>query len=292
MLNADWWVKDRAKTHSKTPIDGMPRGSSRRRDVSSPDPDVGTAPREGSPFRQHGASAAGEPWAAGRVPPPPTHSTGVQHSAEHVSGKRQSLSRGFVHLGFVGVVAEIAPNLDVAADASAHLDERLHDHRAAVTDLAQRRPDFVPRQPTFAGNAAIVLASMEMAEQRAGGADRFAEAVLLDVHMERVEHHLDVGLADLANEGDPFLGGVQHMVLKSVEHFQTEVDAEIGGEIREAGNALEASRPVSCLVDRLGIVDRPVGVEGAADDMNIELGEVGQRLLEEGPPRLSDRRIG
>ena len=133
---------------------------------------------------------------------------------------------------------------------------------------------------------------MEMAEQRAGGADRFAEAVLLDVHMERIEHDLDVGLADLSNEGDPLVRGVQNVVLKSVEHFQTEVDAEIGREIREAGNALQASRPVPRLVDRLGIVDRPVGMEGAADHVNIEFGEVGERLFEERAPRFSDRRIG
>ena len=57
--------------------------------------------------------------------------------------------------------------------------------------------------------------------------DRFAEAVLLDIHMEGVEHHLDVGLADLANEGHPLVGGVQDVVLKSVEHFQTEINIEI-----------------------------------------------------------------
>src|SRR6202030_4318069 len=105
-------------------------------------------------------------------------------SAEHVSRERQSLSCGFVHLGLVGVVAEIAPNLDVAADPAAYLDEGFHDDRAAVTDFAERRPDFVPGQPALARDAAIVLAGVEMAEQRAGGPDRFAEAVLLDVHME------------------------------------------------------------------------------------------------------------
>ena len=150
----------------------------------------------------------------------------------------------------------------------------------------------MPGQPALAGNAAIVLASMEMAKQRPGGADRLAEAVLLDVHMERVEMHFDVGLADLANEGDALLRGVQNMVLESVEHFQTEVDAEIGREIREARNALEATRPVPRLVDRFGIVDRPIGVERSAKDMTIELGDIGQSLLEEGPPRLPDGGIG
>ena len=46
------------------------------------------------------------------------------------------------------------------------------------------------------------------------------------------------------------------------------------------------------LVDGLRIVDRPVGMEGAADHVDVELGEVGERLLEEGAPRLPDRRIG
>src|SRR5580658_1769555 len=101
---------------------------------------------------------------------------------------------GFVHLTLVRVVAQIAPNFDIAADAATHLDEGLHDDRAAVADLTQRGSDFVPRQPPFAGNAAIVLAGMKMPGHRPGGAVRGAEAVLLDVNMERIEHHLNVWL--------------------------------------------------------------------------------------------------
>ena len=139
--------------------------------------------------------------------------------------------RGFVHLGFVRVVAQIAPNPDVGADLAAHLDERLHDNGARVSDFAQRRPDFVPGQSAFAGNAPIVLAGMEMAEQRARGEDRLAETILLDVHMERIEHDLDVWLVDLPNEGDPLFGGVEDMVLEPVEHLQTEINAEIARKI-------------------------------------------------------------
>ena len=57
-------------------------------------------------------------------------------STKHVSRECQSLSRGFVHLGFVRVVAQIAPNPDIVADLAAHLDEGLHDDYAAITDLA------------------------------------------------------------------------------------------------------------------------------------------------------------
>src|SRR5258708_6870967 len=59
--------------------------------------------------------------------------------------------RDFIHLSFVGVVAQIAPNPDVGADLAAYLHERLHDDRAGISDLAQRRTDFVPGQPAFAG---------------------------------------------------------------------------------------------------------------------------------------------
>ena len=85
---------------------------------------------------------------------------------------------------------------------------------------------------------------------------------------------------------------VQNVVLEPIEHLQAEVDAEVGGEIRETRNAFQAARPVSRLVDRLRIVDRPVGVESPADDVDVEFGEVGQRLFEKSPPRLSDRRVG
>ena len=143
------------------------------------------------------------------------------------------MSRGFVHLGFVRVVAQIAPDSDVAADLAAHLDERLHDDRARISDLAQRCADFMPGQSAFAGNAAIVLAGVEMAEQWSSGPDRLAETVLLDVHMERIEHNLDVRLADLPDERDPLFGGVEDMVLEPVEHFQAEVNAEITRKIGE-----------------------------------------------------------
>ena len=52
--------------------------------------------------------------------------------------------------------------------------------------------------------------------------------------MERIEHDLDVGLADLPDEGDPLFGGVQDVVLEPVEHFEAEVNAEIACEIGEA----------------------------------------------------------
>src|ERR1700722_1040405 len=58
-------------------------------------------------------------------------------STDHETRERQSLSRGFVHLDFVRVVTQIAPDPDVAADLAAHLDERLHDDRARIPKLTQ-----------------------------------------------------------------------------------------------------------------------------------------------------------
>jgi hypothetical protein len=89
--------------------------------------------------------------------------------------------------------------------------------------------------------------------------------------MKRVQHDLDVGFSDLAKEGDSLVGGVQNVVLKSVEYFQTEVNAEIGCEICVARNPFQPSLPVSRLVDGLGIVNRPIRMEVAADQVNVEL---------------------
>ena len=110
--------------------------------------------------------------------------------------------------------------------------------------------------------------------------------------MKRIEHDLDVGLADLPHERDPLFGGVEDVILEPVEHLQAKVNAEIACKVGEARDALQASRPVSRLVHGLRIVDRPVGVQRAADDVDIEFGEVGQRLLEKGPSRFSDRGVG
>ena len=148
-------------------------------------------------------------------------------AAEHESRERQSLSCGFVHLGFVRVVAQIAPNPDVVADLAAHLDERLHDDRAGISNLAQRRSDFVPGQPAFPRNAAVVLAGMEMTEQGACGSDRLAETILLDVHMERIEHNLDVGLADLPDECHSLFRGVEDVCRFTLE---PETGAGLGKE--------------------------------------------------------------
>ena len=109
--------------------------------------------------------------------------------------------------------------------------------------------------------------------------------------MKRIEHDLDVGLADLPDEGDSLFGGVEDMVLEPVEHFEAQINAEVGRKIGEPRDALQASRSVPRLVDGLRIIDRPVGVESAADDVDIEFGEVGQRLFEKGPPCFSDLRV-
>lgn len=110
---------------------------------------------------------------------------------------------------------------------------------------------------------------MEMSQQRAGRTDRLAKTVFLDIHMEGIQHDFHVVLADILDESDTLGRRVENVVFEAVEDFDAQVDAEIIGEICNAVNAFDAARIIARLVDRLRIIDRPVGMQRAADGVDV-----------------------
>ena len=128
----------------------------------------------------------------------------LHHAAQPAKGGCGVLIQFF----FVRAAGQIAPERDVLADLPAHADERLHDDVAGVADVMQRLSDGVPVKAGIrAGAAAVRLADVKMAEQLAAAADGVGERVLFNVHMERVQHDLDVGPVDRADIVDALLRG-------------------------------------------------------------------------------------
>ncbi len=221
----------------------------------------------------------------------PLHPRHGASAAKDETGECQGIARILVHFRETGAAAQIAPHLDVGADRAAGLDERLHDHRAGVIDIAQGEANFVPGHPALARYAAITFSGMEMPQQRASRADGLAKAVFLDIHVKRIQHDFHVVLADILDESDAFGSRIEHVVFKAVEDFDAKVDAEFIGEIGNAVNTFHAARIIACLVDRLRVVDRPVGVQPAANRMDVELGDIGKGAFKERLASCANRGI-
>jgi len=56
-------------------------------------------------------------------------------------------------------------------------------------------------------------------------------------------------------------------------------------------NTFHAARIIACLVDRLRVVDRPVGVQPAANRMDVELGDIGKGAFKERLASCANRGI-
>lgn len=128
----------------------------------------------------------------------------------------------------------------------------------------------MPRGAPFAGNPAVAFAGVKMPEHALRGADRAADVVLFDIHMEGVEHDLDGRHIDFAHERHSLGGGVEQIPLEAVQDLETVIHAAIAGDPADFADVCDAAGPVSGLVDRPGVIDRPVAVNAAADGVDIE----------------------
>ncbi len=210
----------------------------------------------------------------------PLHPRHGASAAKDETGECQGIARILVHFRETGAAAQIAPHLDVGADRA-----------AGLIDIAQGEANFVPGHPALARYAAITFSGMEMPQQRASRADGLAKAVFLDIHVKRIQHDFHVVLADILDESDAFGSRIEHVVFKAVEDFDAKVDAEFIGEIGNAVNTFHAARIIACLVDRLRVVDRPVGVQRAANRMDVELGDIGKGAFKERLASCANRGI-
>ncbi len=89
---------------------------------------------------------------------------------------------------------------------------------------------LVPLDVAGAGRAAVVLAGVEVAAARSpASADRVADALLLDVHVERVEEQRRRCRAPMRSQSSSaLLGRVDEVGLEPVERLDRQADAPLG----------------------------------------------------------------
>ena len=83
------------------------------------------------------------------------------------------------------------------------------------------------------GRAAIVLARVQVPQPRAGGTQRVADRLLLDVHVEGVEQQPARRVPDAIDHRDGLGRQVQHARLEAVQRLDAEHDAVVGGVHRQ-----------------------------------------------------------
>ena len=163
------------------------------------------------------------------------------------------------------------------------MDDRLHHGVAVVVDRAQRGHDLVPGNVPPAGRTAVVLADVEGAELVAGADDRLTERVLLDVHVVRVEHHLQVRAAHLVDEAQRLVAGVDQEMLEAVQHLDVKGHAEVLGGLHRLAHGGRGVGPAALFVAAVEPLahdagDRAADVGAAATGYLLHLA----RLLGEG----------
>lgn len=68
---------------------------------------------------------------------------------------------------------------------------------------------------------------MQMAQILPGQTDRGADVPLFNVHMERVQHHLDIWAVDRPDKFQTLLAGIEHIALKPVQDLHAERHAAV-----------------------------------------------------------------
>ena len=117
-------------------------------------------------------------------------------SAEQVAEEARTAARQFVLRR-----RQRPPDGGGLGDLDGAGGEGFDDHRAIVFDLLERIANADPVLMAGAGNAAIVLAGVEMAEPAlADQADRIRDALFLDIGVEGVDVNLVGGMADIVDQ--------------------------------------------------------------------------------------------
>src|SRR5699024_1552036 len=98
--------------------------------------------------------------------------------------------------------------------------------------------------------------------------------VMLDtfhMNIEGIKHNFHVVHAYFFYESDAFFCGVQDMVLEAVQDFHSQGDVILFCYRGDILHGFHTAFPVAFLIYALGEVQRPVGIECAADQMDVKL---------------------
>ena len=89
--------------------------------------------------------------------------------------------------------------------------------------------------------------------------------------MEGILHYLRGGNVYLCHELYGLLRGIQYVAFKTIENFQTVVNPALTGNLSNGTNVLYASCPIAGLVDCLGVIHRPIGIDAAPYGVNVQI---------------------
>ena len=139
---------------------------------------------------------------------------------------------------------------------------------------------------------AVGLAQVYVPQPVARQLHRVVEGILFDVHVEGVQHDFDVVAVDLRDEFQRLGAGVEDIALEAVQHLHAQRDVVFRGHVAQGANVGDGPGGVAGLIQRLGVVRRPIGVQPAPEELYAR----GLHLLEGGlvlvKGRLYDGRVG
>src|SRR5438105_11566657 len=113
---------------------------------------------------------------------------------------------------------------------------------ARVSDVAQRRESLGEIHLPAAESAAIAVAQVDVTERRAAVEDRLAKRLLLDVHMQRIDHGAKERRPHSVHHGSHLGDRVVEPNLKMIDRLEDDLDSSWPGRIREFPQAFLNSR--------------------------------------------------
>ena len=121
---------------------------------------------------------------------------------------------------------EAAPDGAVAGQFRKARVEGLNDKRSAVADVSQRLEELGKGHQTCAGNSAVILVDMDIAQGLLStGHDCAGEALFLPDHVEAVQMDLYVAGPHVLAEANRVLGDVQEEGFKAVDALDANGDS-------------------------------------------------------------------
>ena len=138
-----------------------------------------------------------------------------------------------------------------------------------IVDIAESLPDLIPGHRSLPRHFPVSLSQVQVAELIARLPDRRRDVVLLDAHMERIQHDLHIFASHRVHIADRLVAGIEQITLEPVQHFHSEHDIAFFRDFRHLLHIGDRSLKVSLLIDGLRVIHRPVGVKSSAQRLDV-----------------------
>jgi hypothetical protein len=174
--------------------------------------------------------------------------------------------------------------------------ERLDAQRAVVCDVVERVCHGRPVDVIGAGCSAIAGGGVRVRDVRAGQANRIRRALLLDVHVIRVEQEPERRRVDGFHDLEALLGRVDQARLVPVEGLERELQSALARMVRDRAQrdrqALERLSPLVAVEEPRaadGGVHRPADDRAADSPRDVDAGS--EELLRRANPLVVHEQV-